>query len=102
MSDQQLLTYWYIGVALFAVVILIAAVLLIAVLSAAKSIERGAAAGLGMVKQIRENTQVIWALQDTNKVAAQLLSGAQAILNDAGQIAQALHDADVRRGRAQR
>ena len=102
MTDQQLLTYWYIGVAVFALVILIAAALLITVLMTAKSIERGAAAGLGMVKQIRENTQVIWALQDTNKVAAQLLGGAQAILNDAGQIAQALHDGEMRRGRAQR
>ncbi|MEP7198200.1 MAG: hypothetical protein ABI874_00165, partial [Chloroflexota bacterium] len=78
----------------------IAAALLIAVLLAAKSIERGAAAALGLVKQVRDNTRVIWALQDTNKVAAQLLGGAQAILKDAGQIAQALHDGDIRHGRA--
>jgi len=73
---------------------------LFAILMAARSIERGAGAALGLVTQIRDNTNVIWNLQDTNRVAAQLLSGAKAILNDAGQIAQALHEADVRRRRA--
>ena len=100
MSDQQLLTIWLMGFGVFALVILIAAVLLLAILMAARSIERGAGAALGLVTQIRDNTNVIWALQDTNKVAAQLLGGAKAILNDAGQIAQALHEADVRQGRA--
>lgn len=100
MTDAQLLTNWYIALAVAVVVVVIAAALLLAVLSAAKAIERKAAAALGLVKQIRENTQVIWALQDTNRVAAQLLGGAQSILNHAGQIAQALHEADVRRGRA--
>jgi hypothetical protein len=99
MTDADLLNTWFIGLAVVVVIVVIAAALLLAVLSAARSIERGAAAALGMVKQIRENTSVIWKLQDTNKVAAQLLGGAQAILNDAGQIAQALHDADVRHGR---
>ena len=100
MTDQQLLTYWYIGLGITAVVVVIAAALLLAILSTAKSIERGASAALGMVKQIRENTQVIWALQDTNDVARQLSAGAESIRNHAGQIAQALHEADVRRGRA--
>jgi hypothetical protein len=101
MTDQQLLTYWYIGLAIAAVVVVIAAALLLAVLAVAKSIERGASAALGMVKQIREHTQVIWALQDTNKVAAQLHAGAESILAHAGQIAEALHEADMRRGRTQ-
>ena len=82
--------------------ILIAAVLLIAILMAARSIEHGAAAGLGLVTQIRDNTNVIWKLQDTNIVAVQLLGGANAILKDASQIAQALHEGDVRQGRAER
>ncbi|MDQ3024587.1 MAG: hypothetical protein M3R04_09435 [bacterium] len=100
MTDQQLLTYWYIGLGITALVVVITAVLLLAVLSAAKSIERGAGAGLGLVKQIRENTQVIWALQDTNDVARQLSGGAESILMHAGQIAQALHDGAIRAGRA--
>ncbi len=100
MTDAQLLTNWYIGLGIAAVVVVIAAALLLAVFAAAKSIERNAIVALGVVKQIRENTQVIWALQDTNKVAAKLLGGAEAILGHAGQIAQALHEADARRGRA--
>jgi hypothetical protein len=100
MTDQQLLTIWFAGLGVFALVILIAAALLITILMLARSIERGASAGLGLVKQIRENTNVIWKLQDTNGVAQQLVGGANAILKDAGQIAQALHEADVRQGRA--
>lgn len=100
MSDAALLNTWYLSLVITAVVVVIAAALLLAVLSYARSIERGATAALGIVKQIRENTQVLWALQDTNAVAAQLQSGAESILDHAGQIAQALHEADVRQGRA--
>ena len=99
MSDADLLNAWYIGLGITAVVVVIAAALILAVLSAARSIERGARAGLGLVKQIRENTQVIWALQDTNDVARQLSAGADSILDHAGAIAQALHEADMRRRR---
>ncbi len=100
MTDQDLLNYWYIGLAVTAVVVVIAAVLLLAVLAAARRIDQGATAALGLVQQIRANTQVIWALQDTNRVAAQLLGGAESILGHAGQVAQALHEADLRHGRA--
>ncbi len=100
MTDQQILAYWYIGLVVAAVVVVIAAALLIAVLMVARRIERGAGAALGIVDQIRANTQVIWALQDTNRVAKDLCDGAESILAHAGAIAQALHDADVRRGRA--
>ncbi len=100
MTDQTIFTYWTIGLVVAAVVVVIAAALLIAVLMVARSIERGGVAALGIVKQIRENTKVIWALQDTNRVALQLCDGAESILNHATQVAQALHEADVRRGRA--
>lgn len=100
MNDQQILTYWLIGLGVAVVVVVIAAALLITILIVAKRIERGAAAALGIVKEIREHTQVIWALQDTNQVALQLSGGAESILNHAQLIAQALHDADVRQGRA--
>ncbi len=100
MSDQLLFNYWTIGLVVAAVIVLIAAALLLAILATARSIERNAGAALGLVKQIRENTQVIWALQDTNEVARQLSDGASSILANAYSIAQALHDADVRAGRA--
>jgi hypothetical protein len=99
LTDQQLLTYWYIGLAVAAVVVAIAAVLLVLVLTTARRIERSARAALRLVGQIRENTQVIWALQDTNNVARQLSAGAESILGHAAQIAQALHEADLRRRR---
>lgn len=97
MTDAELLTSWYIWLGVAVVVVLIAAALLLAILSAAKSIERGATVALGQVKEIRESTQVVWALQDTNKIAAQILGGAEAILENAGSIAQSLHEADLRR-----
>lgn len=98
MSEQELLNNWFIGLGITAVIVVIAAGLLLAVLAAAKSIERGGAAALSLVRQIRENTQIIWALQDTNKVAAQLQGGAESILGHAGQIAEALRGAETRRG----
>lgn len=100
MTNQDLLTYWYIGLIITAVIVVIAAILLLLILSAARSIDRGAKAALGLVQQIRANTQVIWALEDTNKVARQLLGGADSILAHAGEIVEAQHEADLRRGRA--
>jgi hypothetical protein len=99
-TDQELFVRWYISLGVAAVVVLIAAVLLVAVLLAAASIDRGAKAAEGLVRQIRDNTQVIWALEDTNKVARQLLGGADSILAHAGEIVQAQHASDVREGRA--
>ncbi len=99
MTDQQLLASWYLWLGVAALIVVIAAVLLVLVLLAARRIERGAGAALGLVKQIRENTQVIWALQDTNAVARQLSGGAEAILANAGQIAEALHEGEQRRRR---
>ncbi len=98
MTDQDLFFYWYIGLAIAAAVVVIAAVLLLTILFTARSIDRGAKAALEMVKQIRENTQVIWALEDTNKVARQLLGGAESILFHAGEIVQAQQDSSKQRG----
>lgn len=99
MDDAALYNTWFLALGIAAAVVIIAAALLIAVLTSARNIENGARAALGLVRQIRENTQAIWALTETNRMAVQLEEGAGAILENAGQIAQALHDADVRRGR---
>jgi hypothetical protein len=98
MTVQDLLTYWYLGLAIAAVIVVIAAVLLLTILFIARRIDRGAKAALDMVKQIRENTQVIWTLDDTNSVARQLLAGAESILAHAEAIVQAQHEADMRKG----
>ncbi len=99
MTDQVLFFYWYISLIVAAVIVVIAAVLLLAILVTARSIDRGAKAALEMVKQIRANTQVIWALEDTNKVARQLLGGAESILFHAGEIVQAQQDSGKQGGR---
>lgn len=98
MTDTELYTIWFLYLGVAVVVVVIAAALLLAVLSAARSIEKGATAALGMVEEIRQNTTVIWALTETNEVAAQLQEGATAILGNAAAIAQALHEGELRRG----
>lgn len=99
MSDAELLSAWYLWLGVAALIVVVAAALLVLVLLAARRIERGAVAALGLVKQIRANTQVIWALQETNATARELSAGAEAILANAGNVAAALHDADERRRR---
>lgn len=98
MTDAELYNAWFLYLGVAAVVVVIAAALLLAVLSAARSIEKGATAALGMVEEIRDNTKVIWALQDTNAVARQLREGAGAILGNAGAIVEALHEGERLRG----
>ena len=88
MTDAELYNLWFLYLGVAAVVVIVAAALLLAVLAAARSIEKGATAALGMVEQI----------QDTNEVAAQLREGAAAILSNATAIAEALHDGELRRG----
>ncbi len=99
MTDQQLFNAWVVGLIVAAVVVVIAAVLLLSVWMAARHIKQTALAALDKVKQVQTNTQIVWALQDTNKLVAQLYSGAQSILTHAGAIAQALHEADIRQGK---
>lgn len=98
MTDTELYTIWFLYLGVAVVVVVIAAALLLAVLAAARSIEKGATAALGLVEEIRSNTTVIWALTDTNEVAEQLQEGATAILGNAAAIAQALHEGELRRG----
>lgn len=100
MDDAALYNTWFLALGITAVVVIIAAALLLAVLNSARNIEKGAGAALGLVREIRDNTQAIWELAETNGMAAQIEEGAASILDNAGQIAQALHDADVRRGRS--
>ncbi len=99
MTEQEFLTYWLIGLGVAVLVVLIAAGLLLAVLLTAKSIAKGGLIALDVVKKIDTNTDILWKLDDTNKVANQLSSGATAILGNAGAVAQALLEADIRRGK---
>ena len=69
MNDAELFANWYLWLVIAAVIIVAAAVLLIAVQFEAKRILTLAVAALGLVKQIRSNTQCVWKLADTNQTA---------------------------------
>lgn len=94
MDESILYSNWYIGLAIATVIILAAAILLLLVWNAARRILRLASAALGLVVQIKENTNSIWGLQQTNKVAADILEGAKAIETHAGMVAEALHETE--------
>lgn len=91
MDEASLYSNFYIGLAIAVVIIIAAAALLILVWFAARRILRLASAALGLVTQIKENTNSIWGLQTTNKVALDILDGAEAIESHAGLVAEALH-----------
>lgn len=98
MTDAALFTNWYIGLGIAAVVVVIAAVLIILIWQAARRILDLAIVALGLVKQIKENTATIWALEDTNKTALNILSEAEAIRDHGAAVAQALHNTSTKGG----
>ena len=89
---------WLMWLAIAVVVIAIAAVLLLLVNQAAQRILHLAVAALGLVQDIKANTGIIWALEDTNKTALKILNSAESIKANGAAVAQALHEADVKRG----
>ena len=91
MDEATLYGNFYVGLAIAVVIILAAAALLILVWFAARRILKLATAALGLVTQIKENTNSIWGLQTTNEVAVDILEGAQAIESHAGLVVEALH-----------
>ncbi len=96
MSAQDIYGWWFLWLAISAVIVAAAATLLIAIIVLARQIASLAAVGITVVEQIERNTQPIWQLNATNHVATQLLGGAQAIEANAGAIVAAL-DSGVQR-----
>ena len=94
MDEATLYGNFYIGLGIAVVIILAAAVLLLLVWSSARRILKLATVALGLVTQIKENTNSIWGLQTTNEVATDILEGAEAIETHAGMVAQALHETE--------
>jgi hypothetical protein len=82
----DVVTLWWLTLAIAAVVILMVAVLLIAIVVAANRIDRHAAEIWIAGKDIASNTIQIWQLQKTNAVASQILQTAQGIAAGAGSI----------------
>lgn len=91
MTNSELYTifYWSLGVAV--VVILLAAALLIAILLVARSILGHAGEALAAVEAIDADTRVIWALDDTNRIAGEILQSTERIEASGGAIVGVLH-----------
>ena len=94
MNDAEYYNMFYIGLAIAGAIVLIAAILLILILVAARRILKLAGAALGIVIKIKENTLSIWGLQDTNHTAINILKEADTILSNAGAVATALHETE--------
>ena len=71
MDDAALIASWATGLMVAAVLVAAAAALLIGILLAARRILRLAVSTLGVVEQIKANTQSIWSLKRTSDVAEQ-------------------------------
>lgn len=88
--EEALYNQWYIGLAIAIIIIVIATILLIMIWVAAKRILKLANVALELVIQIKDNTNSIWELQDTNKVAVSVLNEAKNIRDHADLIAGSL------------
>lgn len=97
MNAQEIYQWWFIWLGVAGIIVLAAASLLITIVVLARRIGVLAASALGVVEQIEQNTKPIWQLNATNKVAKELLAGAQAIEGNAGAIVGALSASEQRR-----
>ncbi len=88
----DVVTLWWLTLAIAALVIVVVAVLLTGIVVAANRIDRHAAAIWIAGKDIATNTIQIWQLQKTNTVAGQILETAQGIAAGAGAIDAKLSD----------
>ncbi len=92
MENTELFNEWIIGLIIVGAVVVIAAVLLILVWTSAKRILNLAQVALAVVKEIKSNTDSIWALETTNKVAVGIQKEARAIKDHATLVAEALQE----------
>ncbi|MGH3086303.1 MAG: hypothetical protein ACRDSJ_03155 [Rubrobacteraceae bacterium] len=98
MTDAQLYSTWIIGLVIGAVVVLLAAALLIAIIVVARRILTHAGQALEAAESIARDTEIIWALDETNEVAADILATAESIEERGANIAGALHGERVSGG----
>ncbi|MDR7556298.1 MAG: hypothetical protein QN157_11920 [Armatimonadota bacterium] len=90
MTDAELLSRWYLFLALGGVIVAVVALLLAAILMTARRIERAASRCLTAVRQVADRTAAIWELDSTNAVAWELREAARTVRQRAEEIAQAL------------
>lgn len=91
MSDAQLYAIWGWSLGVAAVVVVLAAALLIAILLVARSILAHAGQALDALHEIDLSTRVIWELEETNRVAGEILETAESIEVRGARISGALH-----------
>jgi hypothetical protein len=87
---MDVVSLWWLTLAIAAVVIVVVAALLIAIVVAASRIDGHVAAIWAAGKDIASNTIQIWQLQTTNAVAGQILEVARGIAAGAGSIDERL------------
>ena len=97
MTDADLFRLWYVWLAIGGAVVVIAAALLVTIWLTARGIEAEASRALGAVEQIRTSTMPIWKLDETNRVADELLAAARDLEAHGGMIASALGGPDAAR-----
>ncbi len=98
MSDAELYTLFFWGLGIAAVIIAVAAALLVAILLTARSILGHAAEALEAAEQIADDVQVIWALDETNRIAGEILMGAESIESHGAQVVEAVSRPQVLKG----
>lgn len=87
MTDAQLYAVWTWSLVVAAVVVLLAAVLLIAILLVARRILAHGGQALEAAEAIAEDTKVIWELDETNRLAEEVLEAAESIEERGGRVA---------------
>jgi hypothetical protein len=101
MSDAELWAAWRLWTVLAAVIVLIAAGLLVAIWTTARSILAEAHRALAAAERIQRNTQAIWELDATNAVARRIHESVEGIAQKGGALVGALERSGSRieRGR---
>lgn len=98
MTDSELFGLFYVGLAVAGVVVLAAAGLLLAVWLTARSILGHAAEALEAARKIADDTDVIWELEETNRIAGEILMGAESIEAHGSEIVRAVSEPQIIRG----
>jgi cell division protein FtsN len=87
---MDVIELWWLSLAIFAVVVVVVAVLLGLIIAAAKSIDHNAADIWTAGKQIAGNTVSIWLLEKNNESVTQMASSARSLEHHAVSIDEKL------------
>lgn len=87
---MDVIELWWLSIGIFAIVIVVVAVLLALILQAAKQIDRHAADIWTAGKQIAGNTVSIWILQSVNRHLQRIVKSAGAVEKSAASMSEKL------------